>query len=149
MKFNWGHGIAVALGCFMIFITSLVIFAGDMGEMIEDNYYEKTVNYQDDIDAARRANNLDDQPQIITQANGFKFYFPDSVDEGQILLRRLENSEFDVQEPIKLNSKNEQLIHSVNLIDGEYDVRLSWRKNQQDYLIKSKLQWINPSSSQP
>lgn len=147
MKFTWGHGIVVALGCFMIFILSLVIFAGDMGEMMEDNYYEKTVNYQDDIDAAKRANNLEKQPQIILQANGIKFYFPDSVDEGQILLRRLENSEFDILEPIKLNSRNEQLIHSVNLIDGEYDVRLSWKKNQQDYLIKSQLKWTNPSSS--
>jgi len=148
MKFTWGHGIAVALGCFMIFISCLVFFAGNMGEMVDENYYEKTINYQDDIDAAKRANTLELKPQFVHQANGINIVFPEAIQAGEVHLLRSDNSEFDVTEPLKLNSRNEQLIHAVNLKEGEYEVRLTWENNQQDYLIKSTLKWTDPSSSQ-
>lgn len=133
----------------MIFTSTLVILGGNMGEMIEDNYYEKTINYQDEIDAAKRANAMETPPELVMQANGINFKFPYPVEGGEILLIRSENSEHDVQVPLKLNSRNEQLINAVRLIKGEYELRLRWKYNQEDYLIKTRVKWTDPSSSQP
>ncbi len=59
-KLNWGHGLAIALGCFIIFILSL-IFIFPMGkqnaEMISNNYYEEELQYQDVIDAKKMQQN--------------------------------------------------------------------------------------------
>lgn len=144
MKFTWGHGIMVALGCFMIFIMSLIFFSGDMGEMVTEDYYEKTINYQDDIDAVNRANSLTVKPQITQQANGFMIHFSEAVQSGEVLFLRSENSKKDIVKPLKLNAKNEMLIHSVDLIRGEYEVSLRWKKNNQNYLVKERVNWKVP-----
>lgn len=144
MKFTWGHGIMVALGCFMIFIMSLIFFAGDMGEMVTEDYYEKTINYQDDIDAVNRANALPVIPQITQQANGFMIRFGEAVQSGEVLFLRSENSKKDIVKPLKLNAKNEMLIHSVDLINGEYEVSLRWKQNNEDYLVKERVNWKAP-----
>lgn len=145
-KFTWGHGVIVALLCFIIFICSLVFFAGNMGEMVEDNYYEKTVVYQDEIDAANRANDLDAKPEIIHQANGFLIRFPFKPESGKVLFLRLNNSELDVKQDLQLNNRNEQLIHEVDLTPGEYEVSIHWVEKGQTYLIKETVNWNTPSS---
>lgn len=145
-KFTWGHGIMVALGCFMVFISSLVFFAGNMGEMVEDNYYEKTINYQDDIDAAKRTNELATQPELIQQANGFLVRFPEKPESGNIFFLRSNNSEFDVKKKLELNNRLEQLIHAVDLKNGQYEVAIRWVQNGQNFLIKKTVNWNSPSS---
>lgn len=144
MKFTWGHGIMVALGCFMIFIMSLIFFAGDMGEMVTEDYYEKTINYQDDIDAVKRANALAVTPSITQQANGFMIRFGEAVQSGDVYFLRSENSKKDIVKPLKLNANNEMLIHSVDLINGEYEVSLRWKQNNEDYLLKERVNWKAP-----
>lgn len=144
MKFTWGHGIMVALGCFMIFILSLIFFSGNMGEMVTEDYYEKTINYQTDIDAAKRANALAKRPEIVQQANGFMIRFPEAIQSGDVLFLRSEDSKKDVVKPLKLNSRNEMLISSVDLIYGEYEVALRWKQNNQDFLVKERVNWKVP-----
>jgi len=144
-KFTWGHGVVVALICFIVFITSLVFFAGNMGEMVEDNYYEKTVHYQDDIDAAKRANSLAQKPEIIEQANGYLIRFYEQPEGGDILFLRPNDSKEDVRQPLKLNSRMEQLVHALDLEDGEYEVSIRWKQNGQDYLLKKTIHWKTPS----
>lgn len=134
----------VALGCFMIFILSLIFFSGEMGEMVTEDYYEKTINYQTDIDAAKRANALPNKPTITEQANGFMIHFGEAVSEGEVLFLRSENSKKDIVKPLKLNAKNEMLIHSVDLINGEYEVSIRWKQNNEDYLLKERVNWKAP-----
>jgi hypothetical protein len=145
-KFNWGHGVILALVCFIVFITSLVFFAGNMGEMVEDNYYEKTIHYQNDINAANRANELKHKPELIFQANGILLKFHQKPQSGEILFLRPNNSEEDIRQPLKLNSRNEQLIHALDLIDGDYEVSIRWKQDGRDYLIKKSINWKSPFS---
>ncbi|HLV24623.1 MAG TPA: FixH family protein [Moheibacter sp.] len=145
-KFTWLHGLMIALGCFMVFITSLVFFAGNMGEMVEENYYDKTVHYQDDINAAQRTNNLAEKPEIVQQANGYLIKFHQPPQSGEILFLRSNNSEEDILQPLKLNARNEQLVHAIKLKEGEYEVSIRWKQNGEDYLLKQTVQWKSPSS---
>lgn len=145
-KFTWAHGLMIALGSFMIFILSLIFFSGNMGEMVEENYYEKTVHYQDDIDAAQRVKTLEKKPEIIEQANGFLIRFYDQPESGEIWFLRSNNSEEDVKQSLKLNSRNEQLVHAEDLNAGEYEVSIRWKQNGQNYLLKQTVNWKAPSS---
>ncbi len=142
-KFTWAHGIIVALGSFMIFILSLLFFAGDTGDLITDNYYEKSLTYEDDIDAERRSLELEKHPEVLVQANGFNIVFPEEykVTNGKIYLLRSNDQNLDVQQDLKLNAKNQQLIPSVKLVKGEYDLALSWEMNGEKYLVKKPLKW--------
>lgn len=146
MKLNWGHGVAIALGCFMIFILSLLFMAGDTGGMVTDNYYEKEIHFQDEINAEKKANELAEKPEILIQANGFLVQFPTSTADnfkGEIFLLRNEDETKDIRTPIRLNDKKNFLVPSVKLVDGEYELTLSWKENNQTYLIKKSIRWIS------
>lgn len=149
MKLDWGHGIAIALGSFMIFILALLFSAGDTGSLVTENYYEKELTFQNEIDALRSAKALpaEEQPEVIMQANGINFDFPDSIDasqfKGEVYLLRNEDDTKDVRMPIKLQSRNQFLVPSVKLQDGVYELNLSWKINDKEYLIKKSIRWIS------
>ena len=67
MKFNWGHGILVALVSFIIFIVGLVVYFTQTmqnSELITDNYYQEELMYQQVIDAKNRAAALEEFPSV-------------------------------------------------------------------------------------
>lgn len=144
MKLNWGHYIAITLGCFMIFILTLLFTAGDSGHaMVTEDYYEKELTFQNEIDAESNANSLSNKPEIRMQANGFVISFPEEISapKGEVYLMRNNNEEQDVRLPIKLNQKNEMLISSAKLVDGEYEFFLKWKDENKDYLVKKSIKW--------
>lgn len=146
MKLNWGHYIAIALGCFMLFILTLLYTAGDSGHaMVTEDYYEKELTFQDEINAEKRANALAEKPEINAQANGFVLNFPESLKEitGSVFLMRNNDETQDVHLPIKLNGKNQMLISSVKLVDGEYEMILKFKLENKEYLIKKSVKWIS------
>ena len=146
MKLNWGHYIAIALGCFMIFILTLLFTANDSGHaMVTEDYYEKELTFQNEIDAESRANVLQEKPEINSQANGMIIKFPNSIQkvEGEVYLMRNNNELEDVRLPLKLDAKNRMLISSVDLVDGEYDMFLRWKHENKEYLIKKSVKWIS------
>lgn len=146
MKFTWGHGVVVALGCFIIFILSLLYFAGETGGMVTDNYYEKELHFQDEINSEKRANALKEKPEVIVQANGFLFQFPATTStdfSGDIYLLRNEDETKDIKETIKLNDRKNFLVSSVKLKEGVYELTLNWKENNQTYLIKKSIRWIS------
>ena len=140
-------GIMLALGSFMIFILSLLFFAGDTGDLVTENYYEKSINFEDDIEAESRSNLLEKHPEVVVQANGFNVVFPSEfkIDEGNIYLLRSNNQNQDVQLNLKLNNKNQMLIPSTKLVNGVYEMTLSWKMNNETYLVKKPIRWNSQS----
>ena len=139
----------IFLGCFMIFILTLIslIGRGESMELRDEDYYDKAVNYQQIIDAATNANSLAHKPEIVQQANGYLIqFFENTPEKGQIQFIRLNNSEQDVTIPLKLDEEKNQLIHAVKLVDGDYEASVRWTQNNKDYYIKKTLHWKDPSS---
>lgn len=146
MKLNWGHYIAIALGCFMIFILTLLFTANDSGHaMVTEDYYEKELTFQNEIDAEKNANSLAEKPVLNLQANGMILSFPKDItpNEGELYLMRNNNQTQDVRLPVKLNDKNQMLISSAKLVDGEYEMFLKWKSENKEYLVKKSVQWIS------
>ena len=148
-KFTWGHGLVIFLGCFMVFILTLIVLIGreESMELVNDDHYGNAVIYQEIIDAAKNANSLAHKPEIVQQANGYLLqFFENAPEKGQIQLIRLNNSEQDVTLPLKLDEQKNQLIHAVKLVDGDYEASVRWTENNKDYYIKKTLHWKDPSS---
>ena len=59
MKFNWGTGIVLAFVAFITFILYFVVLSfrdpASNHDLVTDDYYQKELKYQDDLDAAKRA----------------------------------------------------------------------------------------------
>ena len=65
MKISWGTGIVIGIVVFVVFTLSMtVIFMTQDVHLVTDNYYEKTLTYQDEIDKQSRTKALDDKVKI-------------------------------------------------------------------------------------
>ena len=143
-KFNWGHGVVVGLGSFMIFILTLIFLVDDTGDLISEEYYEDSLVFQEQkIDAKHRANALTDKPEVINQANGYNIQFPAEIkpDSGQVYLMRGAHKADDIILPLDLNSRNSILVPAVKLESGEYEMHLTWYTQGEPYLIQKTLEW--------
>ncbi|HQV00011.1 MAG: FixH family protein [Bacteroidia bacterium] len=95
MKFNWGHGVALA---YIVFAASMIWFAVKASQqtydLVDEHYYEKAVGYQEIISAQKNGqleklliNYLPENHSIVlttdsnlTNLNGtLAFYKPDNA----------------------------------------------------------------------
>lgn len=144
---NWGHGLAIALGCFMLFILFL-IFIFPMGkqnaEMISNNYYEEELKYQDIIDAKNNAAKLEKTPTYKATTEGLLITFPQTikVDENvaNFILFRTEDSNLDVKKEVTLQH-NLFLIPAKVISKGSYTLKLKWTENKKPYQVDYDILW--------
>jgi hypothetical protein len=146
-KLHWGHGLAIALGCFILFILFL-IFIFPMGkqnaEMISNNYYEEELHYQDIIDAKKNASELEKVPVYKATTEGMMISFPESikVDDNKVnfVLFRTDDSNLDVRKEIDLQH-NVFLIPKKVISKGSYTLKLKWTENKKPYQIDYDILW--------
>lgn len=144
---NWGHGLAIALGCFILFILFL-IFIFPMGkqnaEMISNNYYEEELQYQDIIDAKNNAAKLEKTPNYKATSEGILITFPATikVDENtaEFILFRTEDSNLDVKKEVTLQH-NLFLIPAKVISKGSYTLKLKWKENKKPYQVDYDILW--------
>jgi len=144
---NWGHGLMIALGCFILFILFL-IFIFPMGkqnaEMISNNYYEEELKYQDVIDAKNNAAKLEKTPVYKTSGEGLLITFPETikVDENTVsfVLFRTEDSNLDVKKEVTLQH-NLFLIPAKVISKGSYTLKLKWTENKKPYQVDYDILW--------
>ena len=144
---NWGHGLMIALGCFILFILSL-IFIFPMGkqnaEMISNNYYEEELEYQDIIDAKNNAAKLEKTPTYKATSEGILITFPETikVDENiaNFVLFRTEDSNLDVKKEVTLQH-NLFLIPAKVISKGSYTLKLKWKENKKPYQVDYDILW--------
>lgn len=144
---NWGHGLAIALGCFILFILFL-IFVFPMGkqnaDMISNNYYEEELQYQDIIDAKNNAAKLEKTPTYKVTNEGMLISFPESikVDDNTVnfVLFRTADSNLDVKKEVTLQH-NLFLIPKAVISSGSYTLKLKWKENKKPYQVDYDILW--------
>lgn len=146
-KLHWGHGLAIALGCFILFILFLILvfpMGKQNAELISNNYYEEELRYQDIIDAKKNAAKLEEQPVYKATSEGMMISFPASIkvdeDKANFVLFRTDDSNLDVKKEVALQH-NLFLIPKKVLSPGSYTLKLKWTENKKPYQIDYDILW--------
>lgn len=143
MKLNWGTGIAIICTLFVLFFVVLVgwTFTEDVN-LVADNYYEKEIAYQSEIDKIQNALDLPEQPTINIVGEMIEIRFPiilESTDfSGNIHLYRPSDNKNDILVPISL-VEQKQFIPTAALIDGLWELKLEWKSNAVAYQQTKRL----------
>ncbi len=147
-KLNWGHGVAIALGSFIIFILFLIfVYSSGMknSELISDDYYQDELTYQQVIDAKNNAETLSQKPSYSQDKNGITIVFPQSVsvDDSKVnfTLFRTDDGNLDVKKEITLDGRKQFTIPSKVLSAGSYTLKVSWKENKKPYQLDYDVQW--------
>lgn len=143
---NWGHGLMIALGCFIIFILTLIFTfpTSNNADLVSDNYYEEELEYQKIIDAKHNAAKLKQLPTQKLTTNGIEITFPENIvvdgNKVNFVLFRTEDSNLDVKKEITLHH-NYFIIPSKVISKGSYTLKLRWTENKKPYQVDYDIVW--------
>lgn len=135
---NWGKISILVLGLFMAFIITLVVLMGRSSDdaLIDKDYYEKGLNYDQDYQDQQQAIKDAVLPDIKVKPAGLSIAFRDSVD-FKLSFKRLSDAGMDQNfagRDIKLEFSNKELT------TGPWIMRLNYTVNEKNYLIKREIQ---------
>lgn len=146
MKWNWGTGIVVGMIAFISFIMYMVItmsvdekFSHDL---VTEEYYAKEMVYQTEIDAETNTKNLSEEIKGTKTSEGWLLSFPEELEvskiKGNVFLYRPSNQQLDFDLPLVLSGSN-LLIPDNKLIEGRWNITISFSYNNKDYLYKKSI----------
>ncbi|NAS10480.1 FixH family protein [Poritiphilus flavus] len=146
MKINWGTGIVIAFVCFISFIIYFVVRSNTDSradhDLVTEDYYEAELSYQDEIDAETNSRDLEQPVYLRKNEEGLEIIFPEQFKdkgiEGIVSLYRPSNKHLDFDLPFKL-SKTHLLIPDNRLLDGRWDLKITWNHEGKSYLHKESL----------
>ena len=145
IKINWGTGIVIAMALFMVFILQFVYRSFENKnnhDLVSEDYYKDELYYQQEIDKMNNANQLKQNVSIKRTNEGFIITFPQDMDytkiTGALYFQRPSNEDLDFDQAIKLSDTKVLIKHS-NLVEGKWKVKIDWKYNDEEYMLKETI----------
>ncbi|MCU4173507.1 FixH family protein [Carboxylicivirga sp. N1Y90] len=144
MKFNWGHGIflAIVLGASGL-ATLVFITTRERIDMVTEEYYPKELKYQDQISKIINYQALAKKVEVSSD-NDLVISFPEitgSADgiEGEVHIYRPSNKALDIERTVALDSAFSMSIAKKHFKAGKYELMIEWQANEVAYFTKLPL----------
>jgi len=147
MKLNWGTSIVIAFVLFIGFIMFMVVQMLSNKELeydlVIESYYQKELTFQEDLDSAQNAADLENQVNIAMISEGLQIIFPSDFDyseiEGEVFLYRPSDKAMDFT--VQLQLENSEYVLPRSLMEaGKWEVNLKFNHKGEDYFIQQKIQ---------
>jgi hypothetical protein len=139
---NWGKWIAVSFVLFAIFIGVLVTVCIRQDiNLVATDYYKQELDYQNQIDRNRNAQELVVKPQIKIANNAVQVSFNDfnRVESGELKLFRPSNPAYDVTFELKPTADTLQAFDLQTRQRGMYKAQLKWSMNNKEYYLEETV----------
>jgi hypothetical protein len=137
---NWGVKIFITLLIFIIAAVSTGIYmvSNDNDTLIEDNYYEKGINYDSTYNQKTNVQELKAEPEITVKDNLLEIVFTENKNEGILTLQRTSDSSLDQQIPFSIED-NLLRLSTDNLSEGQWKIRITWEHNNMAFLFEKNI----------
>lgn len=144
IKFNWGTGIVIAMVIMIGGMVTLVSIALRQDyDLVEDDYYQKSVDYQQHIDKVKQTEALEQKITFSQTADSLSLTFPNIAEPtgyaGKIHFYSPVAEKRDLTLPVKLNSVFSQSIELKKLEAGRYKIKIDWTANQTVYYQETEI----------
>lgn len=134
---NWGTKLAVAMISFIVFVVSMGIFMmRSSSQLVEEDYYEKDLTYQQSIEAQRNALAEDTLVVFVTDSLPEKVVVRFTTAKkvtGKVLFFKPEDKRKDISFPLVLDEKGRQVISTRDFSRGRWRVVIQWEIAQKHY----------------
>ena len=146
MKFNWGTKIAILYIGFVVATLALVFWAMTQRvDLVTDNYYDKELKYQEQIERIQRTKNLNKKTSIEYQGREIIINFPAipdkniSSDKNIILFYNPSNPARDLKILISTDSLGTQKIPTEKISKGFWKIKLNWVSFGKEYYDEAMI----------
>lgn len=137
-KLNWGHGIVLSFVVFAVGTFSMVFIAlTTRVDLVTDDYYEKELIYQRQIESMNNTKNLE-KGIIFTYHDGSIFiHYPILAKQndyiGTVHFFRPSDRSFDFTHEVVLDSAFVQKINTADLLPGLWRLKIEWSVETKKY----------------
>ena len=111
--------------------------------LVRDDYYQAEVQFDSKLESIKRTNLLDKNLKISLIEKNIEIVFPDAFKnnkiEGSILLYRPSDRDRDVEISVKLDSNQTQLIPTIGMLSGMWEIQVSWETESIEYFNEKKI----------
>jgi hypothetical protein len=137
-RINWGTGVVIGIVAFVVMsITMTIIFMTQDVSLVSDNYYEKSLSYQEEIDKQNRTKLLNEEVEINYNGDVISILFPsDYISEkmnGEMYFYRPSDQKMDFKISLKLSETGTQIIPTQNIEKGFWRLKLNWEMDGNGY----------------
>lgn len=142
---SWGWKIVILIAAFVIFVLFMVFMAVQEDfHLVADNYYEKEIKYQGEIDRIRNARALTRQLKIeyLPAASLVIFTYPEDQKKeirGEITFFRPSDASLDQRYLIEPDDQGQQRISVQSLPKGLWQVKVNWEYGSSEYREEKNL----------
>lgn len=140
---NWGYKILITYLVFVAGILFLCFKAGnEQFDLVEKNYYEAELKYQDRIDENNRTASLSEPVKILVENNQLNIIFPKEFNgvniNGEAVLYYAADAVKDLKQTFSIiNGQYRFRLPASN--KGFYTVKISWKAKDQNYYYEEKI----------
>jgi len=137
---NWGTKLVLGMATFMIFIVALVLimFTSKKDALVDNDYYEKGINYNKVYNRKEQMKQDHAQPEVSVGTDMIILRFKDQA-EGIAKLMRTSDKELDKTIPFKTNLNRQVIVPSGMLKSGSWRLILEWVSNGKSYLYEQEI----------
>lgn len=142
IEWNWGTGILIVIIIFLIVTISTTVFLMNQKvDLVSNDYYNRGIEHQKQIDRINRTNLMNDKVSIVLEQDFIRFSFPDKFYQsnysGSVKLYRPSDSNKDFSVELRVDSSGQQLISTSNLIKGYWKAEVEWVQDSVEYYKES------------
>ncbi len=144
MIMNWGYKILIVICLFLVAMIGMLFIAmRQNNDLIEDNYYEKELAFQKQIDAAKRLDSLYTGMLLKVSATKISLQLPIGTFEktisGTIEFLRKDDAKKDIKFMLQVNEIGSTIFPIQSFSTGSYQVRIRWENDALSYYQQEDL----------
>jgi hypothetical protein len=137
---NWGTKIVLGLAAFMLFIISLgvIMVSGKKDALVDNDYYEKGINYNKVYNRKEQTKNDHVQPAVEVSPEMIRLTFKQQA-KGKAELMRTADKNLDRSVPFESDTANQVIIPAHQLRKGSWRLIIEWTGNNKSYLYEQEI----------
>lgn len=139
---SWGKGIILVYVLFILGIGVLVYKSMTKNiDLVTENYYEKEIKYQDQIDKINNTNSLKEVIRVEAIDNSVIVNYPAGTNKisGDISFYKPSDAKEDFKIIIEHGTDLKQLISTEKLTKGLWKVQINWAMDGKEYFNEEKI----------
>ena len=135
---NWGNKIVLTFFVFVsIIITMVVISMKQDVFLVSEDYYDKEIKYQSQIDKMNLTSNEGATVAISKNEDKVQFDFSDVPEKREIHFFRPSDATKDFK--VEVMKEKRQSLSKTNLGKGYWKMKISWSANGNDYYTEKSI----------
>ncbi len=139
---SWGTKIILTFAVFMIGMIGMVVFVFNLQiDLVEDNYYDKEIKYQDQIDILSDTRRLEKSLDIKLTEKAVSFNFPEheTTPAGEIQFYRPSDAGKDFKLPIKTGEDHSQSVSTAEIAKGLWKIKVTWMADNKKFYSEETI----------